>query len=227
MKKHYVLLIGLLIAGCFTAICLYKEPTMMENTSNTEAVDEIEKGEQTLPTPPRANAEIEVARGECENHTSNESETTHCDLSSSPNRISDMEADRLLKTFEEFAKVGDEIGRVRRLRGLSEEKRHEREKLEGQLWGLCLLLMDIARDDEKRGLLNIFRKVVDYNDGELRLPVNSREYWVRYNDLCKLIKQPSLTDVDMERIKQLIQELNESAKTNAPTSIFQAPKNDE
>jgi len=69
----------------------------------------------------------------------------------------------------------------------------------------------------------IFHSIVDYRDGELRLPLAVE----REDELCELLKQPELTDEDIGTIRQIIQEMNESAKTNAPTSVFQAPKNDE
>jgi len=212
MKKYYITLVSLFIVGCLIALYLSKKP--------------ITKGEGALPETVKATKAIEqeitVSLGGKDDPVAKEIEVADTP-SSTPYPSERLEASRLFRTFEEFSKIEMELIRIRQMRGgFSEEERRQRRILDMHLGILCSLLMDVAVDEGKRDLLEDFRLIVDYRDGELRLPT------IRgYHELSQLIKQPELTDDDRATIRQIIHDLNASAKTNTPTSAFQMPTTEE
>jgi len=202
----------LLIVGFLIALYLSQKPIAKENCVPAETVKETVAIKQGTIVSPDVEKESTPKENGVENIPS--------PILRPPEKSEDS---RLLETFEEFSKMGTELARIRRLRGdFSEEEHRQWRALDMHLWILFQILRDVAKDERKRDMLEDFRLIVDYRDGELRLPLINR-----YNELLRLVRQPELTEDDRGTIRQIIRELNESAKTNTPTSAFQAPKGKE
>jgi len=74
------------------------------------------------------------------------------------------------------------------------------------------------------GLMRVLHKLVDIIDGEIRIPPDTEEYRNLCNELDKVVYRADLTDEDMEQIKKLVENINQLAKTNSPTSVLQVSK---
>jgi len=68
---------------------------------------------------------------------------------------------------------------------------------------------------EEQGVL------VDIRDGEIRIAPDTEEYRELRQEFENMMEKSELTDEEAERMKQVIGEINQMAKTNTPTSIFQ------
>ena len=200
----------LLIIAFAATYRLHREATIKEKSIFIDAIAaEDEKIKQRMPI--QQDVKNEASSHELVPDAIKEDSATN-------QTISDTEASRMIREVKVFVKIEEEYARLRRLE-TSEEEREKIRRLEGLLGFIMSDLREIAMNRDKQDLLEVFRRIVDYRDGELRLPLAGE-----YGELRRLIRQPALTNDDRERIKQIVHEMNESAKTNIPTSAFQMPK---
>jgi len=65
--------------------------------------------------------------------------------------------------------------------------------------------------------------MINIEEVEIRVAPDTKEYQNLRGELYILVSQPEPTDKDKGRMKQLVSEIHEMAKTSTPTSVFQMP----
>ena len=224
MKKSYVMLIGLLIVGLIVIISLYRKPIEKEESAidkqEPSVVQEVTSEVVNDEPPPPVVQDIV-------NDEEMYDEEAYMAKFKKELEI-DKQASRLIRGIEVFAKIEEAHRRYRRPpRPFTEDEMAQIRREGGVLQNIMGLIREAAMDGGKRDLLPVFERLVDYRDGELRPPPNTREFWVLQGKLYGLVHQPKLTDEDKDRVRELVGEIHEMAKTNTPAVTLQMPEEEE